>query len=151
VCLVQVLFEDKQLQQTIFNKHRDELRSLNDKINEIMVSSSTIPVLPLNLRPIILLSIWHECHLWLSHIAVTSPCITRQHRNSSQVHTKLVFDTFASLYNTKLAERWLSSHGHSSSFAPSLCLPPLCLLTALAAARCNDLAPCSKMDCKGQS
>ncbi|KAL0045399.1 hypothetical protein WJX82_005629 [Trebouxia sp. C0006] len=32
----QVLFEDKQLQQTIFNKHRDELRSLNDKINEIM-------------------------------------------------------------------------------------------------------------------
>lgn len=39
VCLVQVLFEDKQLQQTIFNKHRDELRSLNDKITEIMVSS----------------------------------------------------------------------------------------------------------------
>ena len=39
MCLVQVLFEDKQLQQTIFNKHRDELRSLNDKINEIMVSS----------------------------------------------------------------------------------------------------------------
>jgi len=38
---VQVLFEDKQLQQTIFNKHRDELRSLNDKINEIMVSSPT--------------------------------------------------------------------------------------------------------------
>ncbi len=38
---MQVLFEDKQLQQTIFNKHRDELRSLNDKINEIMVSSPT--------------------------------------------------------------------------------------------------------------
>ena len=38
---MQVLFEDKQLQQTIFNKHRDELRSLNDKISEIMVSSLT--------------------------------------------------------------------------------------------------------------
>ncbi len=38
--LLQVLFEDKQLQQTIFNKHRDELRSLDEKINEIRVSSS---------------------------------------------------------------------------------------------------------------
>lgn len=34
---MQVLFEDKQLQQTIFNKHRDELRTLDDRINEIRV------------------------------------------------------------------------------------------------------------------
>ena len=37
LCLLQTLFEDKQLQQTIFNKHRDELRSLDDRINEIRV------------------------------------------------------------------------------------------------------------------
>ena len=35
-----MLFEDKQLQQTIFNKHRDELRSLDEKINEIRVHSA---------------------------------------------------------------------------------------------------------------
>lgn len=35
--LLQTLFEDKQLQQTIFNKHRDELRSLDERINEIRV------------------------------------------------------------------------------------------------------------------
>ena len=35
---LQVLFEDKQLQQTIFNKHRDEMRSLDEKMNEIRVS-----------------------------------------------------------------------------------------------------------------
>lgn len=33
----QVLFEDKQLQQTILNKHRDEMRSLDEKMNEIKV------------------------------------------------------------------------------------------------------------------
>ncbi|KAL3133944.1 single fertilization [Trebouxia sp. C0010 RCD-2024] len=38
----QVLFEDKQLQQTIFNKHRDELRTLDDRINEIRDERSRV-------------------------------------------------------------------------------------------------------------
>ena len=41
-CFLQTLFEDKQLQQTIFNKHRDELRSLDERINEIRVGLAVV-------------------------------------------------------------------------------------------------------------
>ena len=45
-CSVQVLYEDKQLQQTIFVKHRDELRALDKKIDTIRVRpASSAPLL----------------------------------------------------------------------------------------------------------
>ena len=50
---MQVLFEEKQLRQTIFNKHRDELQSLDGKMNEIRVCLhkvlTKLPTLGLNI------------------------------------------------------------------------------------------------------